>query len=68
TGQIFDWASIDSGGWDAAPAVNLFEDDLKTKVVFALAAEMWHAYATLSIRLDVSDCGELLRGDYEPAE
>ncbi len=59
---------INGGGWDAAPAVNLLEDDLKTKVVFALAAEMWHAYATLSIRLDVSDCGELLRGDYEPAE
>ena len=58
-----------SGRWagSPAPAANLLEQDLKTKVIFALAAEMWHAYATLSIHLEVDDCGELLRGDYRPS-
>jgi len=57
---------INGGGWDAAPAINLLEDDLKTKVVFALAAEMWLAYAKLSIRIRLDDCGSLLRDGYEP--
>jgi maleate isomerase len=56
---------INGAGWDAAPAVNLLEDDLKTKVVYAAAAEMWYAYERLSIRVPMHDCGSLLRGGYE---
>ena len=32
---------INGGGWDAPPAIDMLERDLGTKVVFALAAEMW---------------------------
>ena len=59
---------INGAGWDAAPAVNLLENDLKTKVVFASAADMWLAYQKLAIRVHYDDCGALLRGDYEPPE
>jgi maleate cis-trans isomerase len=52
---------INGGGWDAPPAIDLLERDLGTKVVFALAAEMWATYKRLAIELAVADCGELLR-------
>ena len=55
---------INGGGWDALPAINLLEADLRTKVVFAMAAEMWLAYRTLHIDPQVSDCGVLMRSDY----
>jgi maleate cis-trans isomerase len=51
---------INGGGWDALPAIAPLEADLRTKVVFAMAAEMWLAYRTLSIHLPVKDCGALL--------
>jgi maleate cis-trans isomerase len=57
---------INGGGWDAVPAVAPLEADLRTKVVFAGAAEMWLAYRTLSIDPRVADCGALLRDDYAP--
>lgn len=57
---------INGGGWDAVPAINPLEADLRTKVVFALAAEMWLAFRTLSINLPVNDCGALLRNTYHP--
>lgn len=52
---------INGGGWDAAPAIAPLEADLDTKVVFALAAEMWMTYRKLSVHLRVDDCGALLR-------
>ncbi len=55
---------INGGGWDALPAINLLEADLRTKVVFAMAAEMWLAYRILHIDPQVTDCGELMRSDY----
>jgi hypothetical protein len=39
----------------------MLERDLSTKVVFALAAEMWAAYQRLAIDPVVGDCGALLR-------
>jgi maleate cis-trans isomerase len=56
---------INGGGWDAVPAIKLLEADLGTKVVFALAAEMWATYRALKIELPVTDCGALLRDNYE---
>ena len=41
----------------------MLERDLKTKVVFALAAEMWAAYQRLGIDPIIEDCGVLLRGN-----
>ena len=52
---------INGGGWDAPPAIDMLERDLGTKVVFALAAEMWAAYQRLAIDPVVGDCGALLR-------
>jgi maleate cis-trans isomerase len=52
---------INGGGWDAPPAIEMLERDLHTKVVFALAAEMWAAYQRLAIDPVVGDCGALLR-------
>jgi len=57
---------INGGGWDAPPAINVLERDLGTKVVFALAAEMWAAYQRLSIDPVVDDCGLLLRDNPAP--
>ncbi len=57
---------INGGGWDAAPAVELLERDLKLKVVWALAAEMWWTYHKLAISNPLSGCGSLLSGNYEP--
>lgn len=45
---------INGGSWDAPP-------DLGTKVVFALAAEMWQAYGRLAIDPVICDRGVLLR-------
>ena len=57
---------INGGGWDAVPAVNELEKDLRTKVVLAQAAELWLTLRTLSIRPSVADCGALLREDVVP--
>jgi maleate isomerase len=57
---------INGGGWDAAPAIEILERDLKTRVVFALAAEMWLTYHKLKISNPVERCGVLLRDAYEP--
>lgn len=65
-GTKVDAIYINGAGWDAAPAVDMMERDLKTKVVYALAAEMWLAYWKLQIDPQVSDCGSLLREGYEP--
>jgi maleate cis-trans isomerase len=59
--QPVDAIYINGGGWDAPPAIDLLERDLGTKVVFALAAEMWATYRRLAIELSVPDCGALLR-------
>jgi maleate cis-trans isomerase len=58
---------INGGGWDAAPAIEFLERDLKVKVVWALAAEMWFTYHKLSIDNPVPGGGMLLNGNYEPA-
>jgi maleate cis-trans isomerase len=58
---------INGGGWDAAPAIDYLERDLKVKVVWALAAEMWRTYHILKIDNPVSDSGALLSGNYAPA-
>jgi maleate cis-trans isomerase len=55
---------INGGGWDAAPAVQLLEDDLKIKVVWAIAAEMWLTYHKLAISNPLEGCGILLSGNY----
>ncbi|MFQ5802739.1 MAG: hypothetical protein ACE5JQ_07600 [Candidatus Methylomirabilales bacterium] len=57
---------INGGGWDAAPAVELLERDLRVKVVWAIAAEMWLTYHELAISNPVTGCGSLLSGKYEP--
>jgi maleate cis-trans isomerase len=57
---------INGGGWDAAPAIVALENDLNTKVVFALAAEMWLTYKKLFISNPQADCGLLLREDHNP--
>src|SRR5215831_19886293 len=62
--QPVDAIYINGGGWDAPPAIDLLERDLGTKVVFALAAEMWATYKRLAIELSVADCGALLRGNF----
>ena len=57
---------INGGGWDAAPAIEFLERDLKTKVVWALAAEMWLTYHTLRIDNPIPGGGMLLSGGYAP--
>jgi maleate cis-trans isomerase len=59
---------INGGGWDAAPAIDYLERDLKIKVVWALAAEMWLTYHTLKIENPVPGGGMLLSGNYAPTE
>jgi maleate cis-trans isomerase len=63
-GTQVDALYINGAGWDAGPVVDMLERDLKTPVVWALAAEMWLSYSKLAISLSVPDCGRLLRGDY----
>jgi maleate cis-trans isomerase len=58
---------INGGGWDAAPAIEFLERDLKIKVVWALAAEMWFTYHVLKIENPVPHGGMLLSGNYAPA-
>lgn len=65
-GTSVDAIYINGGGWDAAPAVQLLEDDLKVKVVWAIAAEMWLTYHKLAIDLRLQGCGSLFSGDYRP--
>ena len=65
-GTPVDAIYINGGGWDAAPAVQLLEDDLKVKVVWAIAAEMWLTYHKLAIDLRLQGCGSLFSGDYRP--
>jgi arylmalonate decarboxylase len=65
-GRSVDAIYINGGGWDAAPAVDVLERDLKVKAVWALAAEMWLTYHKLAIDNPVPDCGSLLRDDYRP--
>src|ERR671923_2909486 len=48
---------INGGGWDAGPAVEVLEHDLKIKVVWALAAEMWFTYHVLKIDNPISGGG-----------
>ena len=57
---------INGGGWDAAPAIDYLERDLKINVVWALAAEMWLTYHKLQIDNAVSGSGVLLSGKYAP--
>jgi maleate cis-trans isomerase len=59
---------INGGGWDAAPAIDYLERDLKIKVVWALAAEMWLTYHILKIENPVPGGGVLLSGNYAPAQ
>ena len=65
-GTSVDAIYINGGGWDAAPAVQLLEDDLKVKVVWAIAAEMWLTYQKLAIDLRLQGCGSLFSGNYQP--
>ncbi len=58
---------INGGGWDAAPAIDFLERDLKIKVVWALAAEMWLTYHILKIDNSLPRAGVLLNGHYAPA-
>lgn len=65
-GASIDAIYINGGGWDAAPAVELLERDLKVKVVWAIAAEMWLTYHKLAIDIPLTGCGSLFSGSYEP--
>jgi maleate cis-trans isomerase len=65
-GTSVDAIYINGGGWDAAPAVELLEQDLKIKVVWAIAAEMWLTYHKLSINIPLQGCGSLFSGNYAP--
>lgn len=65
-GTSVDAIYINGGGWDAAPAVQVLEDDLKVKVVWAIAAEMWLTYQRLAIDLRLQGCGSLFSGNYQP--
>jgi maleate cis-trans isomerase len=58
---------INGGGWDAAPAIEYLERDLKIKVVWALSAEMWLTYHRLKIENPVPGGGVLLSGNVAPA-
>jgi maleate cis-trans isomerase len=58
---------INGGGWDAAPVVDVLERDLKIKVVWALAAEMWLTYQKLRIDNPISNGGTLLSGNHAKA-
>ena len=58
---------INGGGWDAAPAIDTIERDLKVKVVWALAAEMWLTYHLLKVDNPVERGGMLLGGNCIPA-
>lgn len=57
---------INGGGWDVAPVIDTLERDFRTTVVWALAAEMWLAYAKLGVSNPRPDCGRLLREDIQP--
>ncbi len=57
---------INGGGWDAAPAIEYLERDLKIKVIWALAAEMWLTYHRLAIDNPLPGGGALLSGQYAP--
>jgi len=46
--------------------VQLLEDDLQVKVVWALAAEMWLTYHKLAISNPLQGCGSLFSGNYHP--
>jgi maleate cis-trans isomerase len=68
---LLDMVSVDAvyingGGWDAAPAIEFIERDLNTKVVWALAAEMWLTYHTLKVDNPVPGGGILLSGKHAP--
>ena len=65
-GASIDAIYINGGGWDAAPAVEMLERDLKVKVIWALAAEMWLTYHMLAISNPLQGCGMLLSGQYAP--
>ena len=67
-GRTVDGMYVNGGGWDAAPAINALEADLGTKVVFALAADMWLTYRKLGVQLASTECGALLRERYEPPQ
>jgi maleate cis-trans isomerase len=47
--------------------VEVLERDLKIKVVWALAAEMWFTYRKLRIDNPVPNGGTLLSGNYDAA-
>lgn len=66
--QPVDAVYINGGGWDAAPAIDYLERDLKIKVVWALAAEMWLTYHILKIENPVPGGGALLSGAYAPTQ
>jgi maleate cis-trans isomerase len=63
-GGRVDGIYINGGGWDAAPAVDYLEQDLGTKVVFALAAEQWLVYEKLDIDNRFDGFGSLTRDGY----
>gem|GEM_PF-1094740 len=56
-----DGVYINGGAWDAAPAIQLLEDDLELSVVYAQAAVTWYAYRRLRIRNARDGFGRLLR-------
>lgn len=59
---------INGSGWDAAPAVEVLERDIRIKVVWAQAADMWLTYHKLAISNPVSGYGSLLSGAYVPSD
>lgn len=65
-GMSVDAIYINGGGWEAAPAVEMLERDLKVKVVWALAADMWLTYHKLAISNPQEGCGMLLNGQFVP--
>jgi maleate cis-trans isomerase len=60
---------INGGGWDAFPVIDVLERDLGTKVVWALAAELWEVCERAGVAIHIERGGMLLREGYRlPAD
>jgi maleate cis-trans isomerase len=66
SGASVDAIYINGGGWDVPPAIEPLERDLKMKVVWAIAAEMWLTYHKLGVSNPRQGLGRLLSGEFEP--
>lgn len=59
-GSRVDALYINGGGWDAAPVLQVLEQDMGIRVVWAQAADVWYTYHKLGIHNPVQGYGSLL--------